>query len=127
MAITDLAKKYYELRGKKDAINANLKDLNKKITDLEKEMVDDLHQLGLDRVDVKDVGSFTIYTRSFHKVVDREEFIEHLRQNDDEDILSVNHNTLNAYIKDWKSKHESQEVPGVDFATKAGIRMKKKA
>lgn len=125
MGINELAQKYAVLREQKDELNNQLKEVSQKINDIESELIDDLHQAGLSRVDVSGLGSFSISTRCFYKVSDREALMEHLRQHDDEDILSVNHNTLNSYIKDWKTKYDDQDVPGVEFFSKAQIRMRK--
>jgi len=127
MELTELAKEYHKLRQKKDEINSDLKSVNEKLSAIENEMVEDLHQAGLNRIDVAGLGSFTICTRSFFKVIDKEAFLEHLRQHDDEDILSVNHNTLNSYMKDWNERSSQEEVPGIDFMSKAQIRMRKSA
>lgn len=124
--VSDIAKKIYELRNQKDNLSDSLKDLQSKLDQAENELVEALQHSGLSRVDVDGVGSFTLAVRKFFKVVDREALHHFLQENDSTDILSVNHNTLNAYIKEQKSKNgEDFEIPGTSFIAETQIRMRR--
>src|SRR5689334_4590203 len=107
--VTELAKKFHELRLKKDDLKDALSTLQKELDQVETSLVEDLQQSGMSRVDLDDIGSFSLATRSFYKVEDREKLFQFLQERDSTDLLSVNHNTLNGYVKSLK------ESEGDDF------------
>lgn len=124
--VTELAKKFHELRLKKDDLKDALSTLQKELDQVETSLVEDLQQSGMSRVDLDDIGSFSLATRSFYKVEDREKLFQFLQERDSTDLLSVNHNTLNGYVKSLKeSEGDDFEVPGVTATSEVSIRMRK--
>lgn len=128
--LVDLATKLTELREKKNSLQTELKGVQEKLDQAEEEMLDHLLQEGLDRVDVAGKGCFFIANKKFFKIADREAFLDFLHEQGDTDLLTVQHQTLNAYAKEIYSKKEAEGVgdyvmPGVEFITKTEIRVKK--
>lgn len=126
MTISKLAQRYYELRQKKENIQDTLKDVQKELDQAESELVSDLQQAGLNRVDLDGIGSFSLHTRQFYKIVDREAIYQFLVDRDNTDILTVNHQTLNGYVKELKEQEgEGFEIPGVSHTSDISIRLRK--
>lgn len=124
--ITKIAQKLHTLRQKKEEIQDTLKLVQKELDQVESELISDLQQAGLNRVDVDGIGSFSLATRRFYKITDREAIYQFLVDRDSTDLLTVNHQTLNAYIKELKNQEgEDFDVPGVDFTSDVQIRVRK--
>lgn len=84
----------------------------------------------LQRVDLAGKASFHIANKRFFKIANRDELLDFLHQNGDEDIITVNHNTLNAYAKEMLERKEAEgiddfQIPGVSFISKPEIRVRK--
>jgi len=129
-SIADIARKMSEFKANIDELNAQVKNNKEQYTALEEELIEELGHVGINRFDLQGVGSFHIHTRKFYKLSDRDSFKEFLHDQGDEDILTVPHQTLNAYIKEKISQAEERgddvfDVPGTEFTTKSSIRLRK--
>lgn len=130
MGVSDLAEQFFTLKQKKDELKGKLKEIEDQLNAVQSEMLEELSHEGLSRIDLTDKASFHVATRKFFKVADREEFLDFLHDQGDTDILSVNHNTLNAYAKEILTRKEADgiedyQIPGVSFFEKPHIRMRK--
>ena len=124
MSLSQLAEEFYTLRNKKEEIQSSLEEVNKQIESVEKALLEELGEQGLNRIDLPDKGSFSIFTRKFFSTEDKEALLSFLREQDAEDLLSVNHQTLNAYVNELKTRYgDDFVVPGVREASKSQIRM----
>jgi len=129
-SIADIAKKMYEHKANIEELNAQVKSEKEKYSILEDELIEELGHIGINRFDLQGVGSFHIHTRKFYKMSDRDSFKEFLHDQGDEDILTVPHQTLNAYIKEkiLQAEERGEEdftIPGTEFTTKSQIRLRK--
>lgn len=130
MGLADIAKKMHEHKSEINSLNASLKAEKEKYAILELDLIEELGHIGISRFDLEDVGSFHIHTRKFFKLSDSESFKEFLHDQGDADILTVPHQTLNAYIKEKIAQAEERgdedfHVPGTQFTTKCSIRLRK--
>lgn len=130
VSLKDLAEEFYNLRNQKDELNEQLKELQKKLDHVEENLLEELGHEGLNRIDLDGIGSFQIASRKYFKIQDRDALIEFLHEQGDSDILSVNHNTLNAYAKEVLERKSAQgvedfEIPGVSYVTASQIRLRK--
>lgn len=132
--LVDLAAKLTELRDQKTNLTTQLKEIQKKLDEAEQEMLDYLIEQGMDRVDVAGKGTFSIATKRFFKIADRDAFLDFLHEQGDTDLLTVQHQTLNAYAKELFAKKEAEGkseddedfgIPGLEFITKTEIRVRK--
>lgn len=132
--LVDLATKISDLRDKKGNLTAQLKEVSQQLEVAEQEMLDYLIEEGMDRVDVAGKGTFFISNKRFFKIADREAFLDFLHEQGDTDLLTVQHQTLNAYAKEILAKKEAEgksaddedfNIPGLEFITKTEIRVKK--
>lgn len=127
--LTDLASKFYELRQEKDALAFSLKEVAKKLDVVERDMLEEMSHEGMSRLDIKGKGSFFTSTRKFYKISDRDSFMDFIHDQGDTDLLTVQHQTLNAYAEEVYAKKEAEgvedfNIPGVEFTEKVKIRMK---
>lgn len=126
--LSDLANKFFELRQEKSKLTELLKATQKALDSVEREFLEELSHEGMDRLDLKGKGSFFISNRTFYKITDRESFIDFIHEQGDTDLLTVQHQTLNAYAKEMYSRNEGIEefeIPGIECTKKPGIRMRK--
>jgi len=129
-SIATLATKLSELRKEKSALTTDMKVLAKKIESVEEDLLEEFTHAGINRIDIKGLGSFFTATRRFFKVADRESLVDFLHEQGDVDIMSVQHQTLNAYCKEVLAQKEAKglddfEIPGVTFVSKTQIRVRK--
>jgi hypothetical protein len=129
-SLAELANQLFELRSEKSRLAAEGKDVQKKLDEVEAEMLEEMCQEGMSRLDIQGTGSFFMATRIFYKIADRELLMDFIHEQDDTDILTVQHQTLNAYAKEMQERKEAQgesdfEIPGVSFITKTQIRVRK--
>lgn len=130
MSLIDHAKQMYELKAKKEELQAFLSEVEKKLQAVEKEMIDTLQQEGMTRVDVEGLGSFSLSVRRFYSIENRQELIDYLHQTGNEDLLTVNHQTLQAYADELKKRELAKGnsefmVPGTREAIKTRISLRK--
>lgn len=126
MGLKDLAEEVYRLRQSKDEMESNLKDVNKKLMSAENELLEGLGHEGLSKIEVEGKGTFGMHTRHFYSVEDKENLKTFLEEQGATDLLSVNHNTLNAYAKELKERFgEDFDIPGVKETSKTTIRIQK--
>lgn len=130
MSLKDLAENFYKLRTQKEELAEQLKDVQGRLDLAEENLIEELGHEGMNRVDLDGMGSFQIATRKFFKIQNRDELIEFLHEQGDADILSVNHNTLNAYAKEMLERKAAQgesdfDIPGVTYTTTSQIRLRK--
>jgi septal ring factor EnvC (AmiA/AmiB activator) len=128
--ITQLAKEMYDLRTQESELSEQLKNLKKKIDGIEEQLITEMTHEELQRVDLAGKASFHIATKKFFKIANRQDLLDFLHQNGDEDIITVNHQTLNAYAKEVLERKEAAgiddfEIPGVTFISKPEIRVRK--
>lgn len=126
MALSELAEKFYNLRQERDKIEENLKEINNSLSNVERDMLEEFGHQGLTRVDVRDKGTFSVATRKFFKAEDKDELMKFLQSEGATDLLSVNHQTLNAWAKELKDRYgEDFQIPGVGETSHSQIRMTK--
>ena len=128
--LADLASRMYDLRERKTEINNTLKECQQQLDEVEQELLEEMMHEGMSRLDIQDKGSFHIATRKFYKISDREALIDFIHEQGDVDLLSVNHNTLNAYAKEMYTRREAEgiedfQMPGIDYITKTQIKVRK--
>lgn len=128
--ITQLAKEIYDLRTQESELSEQLKNLKKKLDGVEESLITEMTHEELQRVDLAGKASFHIANKKFFKIANRDELVQFLHNNGDEDLLTVNHQTLNAYAKEMLERKEAEgitdfEMPGVSFIQKAEIRVRK--
>lgn len=128
--LSDLANQLSELRAEKSDLKKKLKDIESRLSLVEEEMIEEMSHTGLSRMDVPGKGSFTISTRRFFRISDRDALVAFLHEQGDEDLMTVQHQTLNAYVNDLvERKEEAGElnftVPGVVSTEKTQIRVRK--
>jgi len=128
--LSDTARKFYELRKQKTELNNTLKDIQKKLDKAEEELIEELSHEGLSRVDLQGEASFYITNRKFYTIGDRDALMDFLHEQGDTDLLTVQHQTLNAYAKEMQTRKEAAgeddfELPGVNYVTKTQIRVRK--
>ena len=128
--ITQLAKEIYDLRTQESELSEQLKNLKKKLDGVEESLITEMTHEELQRVDLAGKASFHIAMKKFFKIANRDELIQFLHDNGDEDLLTVNHQTLNAYAKEMLERKEAEgvadfEMPGVSFIQKSEIRVRK--
>jgi hypothetical protein len=129
-SLSQLATKLYELRERKSEADNVLKEIKRELDEVEQELMEEMMHEGMHRLDIQDKGSFTIATRKFYKISDREALIDFIHDQGDVDLLSVNHNTLNAYAKEIYARKEAEGIddfnmPGIDYITKTQIKVRK--
>ena len=129
-SLSELATKLYELRERKTEINNTLKEVQSDLDVAEQELLEEMMHEGMNRLDIQDKGSFHIANRKFFKISDREALIDFIHEQGDVDLLTVNHQTLNAYAKEMYSRKEAEgdedfNMPGIDYITKTQIRVRK--
>jgi len=128
-SISEVATKYHEIRQEKLRLDSDLREVKQRLQQAENELLDEFSHAGLSRVDLPDKGSFFIANRRFYKISNKDSFMSFIRQNGDTDLLTVQHQTLNAYAKE---KYESAEqvgnnefdIPGLSYITKTNIRVR---
>jgi len=128
--ITQLAKEIYDLRTQESELSEQLKNLKKKLDGVEENLITEMTHEELQRVDLAGKASFHIANKKFFKIANRDELVQFLHDNGDEDLLTVNHQTLNAYAKEMLERKEAEgitdfEMPGVSFIQKPEIRVRK--
>lgn len=128
--ITQLAKEIYDLRTQESELSEQLKNLKKKLDGVEEHLITEMTHEELQRVDLAGKASFHIANKKFFKIANRDELVQFLHNNGDEDLLTVNHQTLNAYAKEMLERKEAEgimdfEMPGVSFIQKPEIRVRK--
>jgi len=130
MTLADVASKLYEKKQEIEELKTRLKDLSSQYDELEAELLEEMLHIGANRLDFDGMGSFSISTRKFYKIQDKDALLEYLHDQGDDDILTVQHQTLNAYIKEKISQAEEQGdedflVPGTEFTTKSKISIRR--
>jgi len=125
-----MAKEIYDLRQEKDKINSQLSELNKKLDAAEKRLIEEMQHEDLTRVDLAGCASFTIATSRRFKIADRDAFMKHIHENELDDMLTVNHHTLNAYAKELLEQKEASgekdyKIPGLGWYSEPAIRVRK--
>jgi len=130
MGLSDLAIQLFDLREKKSELKADINDIQKEMDQLEVEMLEEMSHEGLQRFDIAGTASFYIATRKFYKLSDRETLIDFIHDQGDTDLLTVQHQTLNAYAKEIYARKEAEGdkkfvMPGVSFTSKTQIRVRK--
>jgi len=130
MSLSALANKFYELREKKTELNNQVKDLQTELNAVEQDLFEEMGHEGMSRIDVQGKGSFYIANRRFYKINDRDVLMDFLHEQGDTDILTVQHQTLNAYAKEICTRKEAEGItdyiiPGVEYTTKTHIRIRK--
>ena len=128
--ITTLAKEIYDLRSQESELSEQVKNLKKKLDLLEEELITEMTHEELQRVDLAGKASFHIATKKFFKIANRDELLAFLHENGDEDLLTVNYQTLNGYAKEMLERKDAEgisdfEIPGVTFIQKPEIRVRK--
>ena len=128
--LTQLAKEIYDLRTEESTYSEKVKALKKKLDGLEDQLITEMNHEEMNRFDWAGKASFHISSRKFFKIENRDDLIAFLQENGDEDLLTVNHQTLNAYAKEMLERKEAEgisdfELPGVSFIQKPEIRVKK--
>lgn len=128
--MSELASKLFDLREKKSEIKSTLSEVEKELNSVEAELLEEMVQEGMNRIDLQDKAAFNIATRKFFKISDREALIDFLHEQGDVDLLTVNHQTLNAYAKEVLARKEAEgdedyNIPGVGYTTKTQIRVTK--
>lgn len=129
-SLSTLANKLYELRDEKSELNNKLSELKKEIKTIEAEMLEELSQEGMNRVDLEGKASFFVATRKFYRIDDRDQFMQFLEDQGDDDILTVQHQTLNAYAKEIASRKAAEgteefEIPGLVYHSQSQIKIRK--
>lgn len=130
MSLSELATQLYNIRERKNELTNTLKEVQGKLDQIESEMLEEMAQEGLNRVDVNGIGSFFIASRRFYKVANKEALLDFVYDQGDTDLLSIQHQTLNAYAKEIYARKEAEGIedyvmPGVVFTSKAQIRVRK--
>lgn len=129
-SLSKLAQQIFDLREKKSEITNSLNTVKKELEEIEQEMLEELAEEGMNRIDLAGKASFFIATRKFYRIDNRDDFMRFLEEQGDEDILTVQHQTLNAYAKEIATRKEADgddefEIPGLVFHAKSQIRVKK--
>tara|TARA_B100001109_G_C18650485_1_gene374839 strand:- start:101 stop:505 length:405 start_codon:yes stop_codon:yes gene_type:complete len=129
-SLSELATRLKELRDRKTELKNQTKEVQTQLDAVEAELLEEMSHEGMHRLDLSDVGSFHIASRKFYKIADREALMDFLHEQGDVDLLTVNHQTLNAYAKEIAARKEEQGVenfvvPGVEFTERTQIRVRK--
>jgi hypothetical protein len=129
-SLSDLANKLYEIRERKTALNTSLKEVQVELDAAEAELLEEMMHEGMNRLDISGKGSFHIANRKFFKIEDREAFVDFIHEQGDVDLLTVNHQTLNAYAKETYARKEAEgdedfNMPGIGYTTRTQIRVRK--
>ena len=128
--LSDLANQFHALRLEKDSLGVTLKEVQKKLDAVERDLLEEMGHEGLNRLDLKGKGSFFITSRKFFKIADKDSFIDFIHEQGDTDLLTVQHQTLNSYAKELYARKNAEGtddflIPGVVFTEKTTIKMKK--
>ena len=99
-SLSELATRLKELRDRKTELKNQTKEVQTQLDAVEAELLEEMSHEGMHRLDLSDVGSFHIASRKFYKIADREALMDFLHEQGDVDLLTVNHQTLNAYAKE---------------------------
>lgn len=123
-----LAEKFFTLRDRKDTINAELKDINSQLDDIEKELVVVMENENLQNF--KDDRFGTLYLREevYARVESEDKFFPWLRDRGMADVIkyTVHAKTLSGIVKELNEKGESvPEGVVAQFITKLGYRKAK--
>lgn len=123
--VKELVTKMFLYRKKIEMVEETLKELNGDLTKIKEEIKECLTAADLDQFDVPEVGKVyikNIYNWKLPQGEARQAFFDYLKQNNQEDMLTVNHNTFNSFCK--KKLEEAQErgeisldIPGVEEPT----------
>lgn len=128
LKLTELIVRMHEIQGKKDRLEAQVKDLNKhfdflRITKIPAQMEED----GIDRINVTGVGRVSL-TADMHvsiKAEKKSDFYQWLRDNGRSDLIAetVNPSTLKATVKNMVKTGEAypDELLNVSPFTRASI------
>ena len=121
----NLVKSLIDLEDRKEHHEKEIKKYNEDIRSIKEKILEYLRVTEQDSLDITGVGKIfvkNIYSWKMPQGEDRERFINYLKEKKREDLLSVNHNTLNSYLKkELELAHENQEldinIPGIGEKT----------
>jgi len=122
MKIKELCKLMFEQKRKVDKMKDELKIENEALTRLKQEVLEELKNNELPNFDTG-FGKVSRYKKFNAKVIDKYALAEHFKnQGVLEDMMTFNHNTVNAYMKDRIEKCKESgnidyEVEGVDITS----------
>ena len=129
MSISDTANKLLDLKREKSSLKTKLSEVEKEFKQLEASLLEEMATMGVNRLDIDGKASFYMATRKFYKISDRDALLDFLYKVGDTDLLTVQHQTLNAYAKEMAERQEGQGnsdyvIPGVDYTSKTQIRIR---
>jgi hypothetical protein len=130
MELPELAQKMKDQKTKIDELNFQVKAEKAIMSSLEEDMLEQLSHLGVSRLDMENIGTFYIHTRKFYKIEDKDALFEFISDQNDDDILTVQHQTLNAYVKEKVLQAEERgdeefAVPGTTYHATNSVRIRK--
>lgn len=104
-----LTERLFDLKERKANLNADLKDLNGDIREVEMELLDEMHKQGLYKAGGKRGGVY-IARQVVPKVVNWDEFYDYVREHDYFHMLE-RRVSRKAYQEQYE---DGQDVPGID-------------
>ena len=105
--IFDIADKYKDLRQKKDDLTFQLKEINEKLEESEKLLINEM--LSEEVPSFRRNGSlFTVVTKEYPSAVieRKEELYERMKEKGFKHLFTINTNTLSATVKEMKSNND---------------------
>jgi DNA-binding protein YbaB len=124
--LKDLGDKFHQLKEEKDELESQLKEINTELASIERSMLDEMAQEGMLRVELQGKGTFGTFKRTFFQIENKEVFKNYLVEQEATDLLSVNHQTLNAYAKECKNRYGDEYlVPGLKQTSQTKLRFSK--
>ena len=105
--IFSIADKYKELRSKKDELQFELRELNKEIEGVERNLVDEMISQEVPSFR-RNGAMFTLVTKEYPSPVleKKSELYDRMKEQGFEHLFTINTNTLSATVKELKANNE---------------------
>lgn len=119
-----LAEEIAELKTKKTEYESLKNSIGAELEKKQQQLIERLVEINKTSWELKDVGSFSIVRDNRFKIADRDKLVEFCLSNDEKHLLSVNHQTLNAWANQQKGL--VPEAAGLDYQVHNKISFRRK-
>jgi hypothetical protein len=121
---TEKARQYITCRDNKDRLNEEISRLNLDIEALSQMLIPQMEQDGVDMFRLDSGESLSIKDEPYSSVDNRPMFLTWIRNQNLEDLLTVNYQTMNSMVKERLTKG-LQAPPGIKVFLKQSITKRK--
>lgn len=114
------ARRYCELRDQKDRLEDQISDINVSLEALSQLMIAEMENEGTDLFRLDSGDSLSIKDEPYSSVNERPKFIEWINSTNQQDLLSVNYQTMNSMVKN-RLEQGLSAPPGIKVFLKQSI------